>query len=345
MTAARPAVLLKTTSTFPAEEFRKLSIEGLLEAPLREGWGVLPNTHRRVLEVLRDVGARDLSTGRLYEGHVNALMLVQKYGDVQAAKLDLQDGRLFGVWNTDAMDGVKACLHDVFRLSGRKAFASGAGSLTRPIVTAELESGGRQMFLLPMESTVHTVDFDSWQPMGMKGSDSFTVDFNGAKVATGSMLGSVNDYYLQPAFSGGAIRFAAVHLGGAERLAKDFVVWLQKQNRTEDPYQQARAGEIEIAITSGRQWIASAAREAELNYCATDEPGIGSMMQVANMTRLAIERICLDVMELVTRGIGARGLLGPSPFENRLRDLAMYLRQPAPDQALAAVGQRALLRV
>lgn len=344
MTAARPAVLLKTTSTFPAEEFRKLSAEGLLEAPLREGWGALPNTHGRVLDILRDVGARDLSTGRLYEGHVNALMLIAKYGDVQAARLDLQEGRIFGVWNTDALDGVRARLHNVFHLSGRKAFASGAGSLTRPIVTAELESGGRQMFLLPMESTAHSVDFDSWQPMGMKGSDSFTVNFTGAEVAGGTLLGSVGDYYRQPAFSGGAIRFAAVQLGGAERLAKDFVVWLQKQNRTEDPYQQARAGEIEIAITSGRQWIASAAREAELNFNAVDEPGIGRMIQVANMTRLAIERICLDVMELVTRGIGARGLLGPSSFEKQLRDLAMYLRQPAPDEALAAVGRRALRR-
>ena len=68
------------------------------------------------------------------------------------------------------------------------------------------------------------------------------------------------------------------------------------------------------------------------------------MVHVANMTRLAIERICLDVMELITRGVGARGLLGEAGFEKRLRDLAMYLRQPAPDQALAEVGRQALLR-
>ncbi len=66
------------------------------------------------------------------------------------------------------------------------------------------------------------------------------------------------------------------------------------------------------------------------------------MIHTANMTRLAIERIALDVMERVTRGIGARGLLAPAHFEKQIRDLTMYLRQPAPDQALAAVGKRAL---
>jgi hypothetical protein len=58
---------------------------------------------------------------------------------------------------------------------------------------------------------------------------------------------------------------------------------------------------------------------------------------------LAIERICLDVMERVTRGVGARGLLPPATFSKQLRNLTMYLRQPAPDQALAEVGKQALL--
>jgi hypothetical protein len=62
-------------------------------------------------------------------------------------------------------------------------------------------------------------------------------------------------------------------------------------------------------------------------------------VEYANMTRTAIETICLDVMQFVTSGIGARGLLEPHPFAQRLRDLTMYLRQPAPDQALASVGR------
>ncbi len=340
MTAAQLAALPGKQLAFPAEEFQRLRSEGLLSAPLREGWGIEPHTHSRALDVLRHVGARDLSTGRLYEGHVNALMLIAKYGNADSALSDLNNDRIFGVWNTDAPDGVKARRRDVFHFSGSKAFASGAGSLTRPVVTAEVEGEGRMMFLLPLEAVRHTVDFSSWQPLGMEGSDSFTVDFSGAAAPLSSALGKAGDYYRQPAFSGGAIRFAAVQFGGVERLASDFVQFLQCQKRTGDPYQQARAGEIAIAIESGRQWISNAADEAERHFGASEEPGVGRMVHVANMTRLAVERICLDVMELVTRGVGARGLLQPAPFEKRLRDLSMYLRQPAPDQALAEVGRR-----
>jgi hypothetical protein len=59
----------------------------------------------------------------------------------------------------------------------------------------------------------------------------------------------------------------------------------------------------------------------------------------ANMTRTAIEAICLDVMRLAERSVGARGLLRPLPFERIHRDLTMYLRQPAPDATLADIGQ------
>lgn len=60
------------------------------------------------------------------------------------------------------------------------------------------------------------------------------------------------------------------------------------------------------------------------------------------MARLAIERICLDVMEIAERSAGTRALLAPNPIERIVRNLALYLHQPAPDAALANVGQYAL---
>jgi hypothetical protein len=60
------------------------------------------------------------------------------------------------------------------------------------------------------------------------------------------------------------------------------------------------------------------------------------------MARTAIERICLDTIELVERSIGVRGLLRPHPIERLVRDLTIYLRQPAPDAALTDAGRYAL---
>lgn len=344
MLAARLATSSDHNLSFPADTFARLHAEGLLHAPLSEQWGLAPGTHAKTLSALRYVGSLDLAAGRLYEGHVNALLLISKFGDPTAAERDLNQGCLFGVWNTDSPAPVTATREGAsIRFQGQKAFGSGAGTVTRPIVTAEFPNEGRIMCLLPLDTMHHVIDYTSWHPLGMEASDSFTVDFNGALASTAVLLGNPGDYYRQPAFSGGAIRFAAVQFGAIEHLAHSFTEWLQRSRRTTDPYQLTRAGEIEISIESGRQWIARAAQEAELNFNALDQPAITSMVHIANMTRLAIERICLDVMERVTRGVGARGLLAPATFSKQLRDLSMYLRQPAPDQALAEVGRQALL--
>ena len=47
------------------------------------------------------------------------------------------------------------------------------------------------------------------------------------------------------------------------------------------------------------------------------------------------ERAALDVTEAVHRGLGLGAFLRPHPVERVARDLATYLRQPAPDGAMA----------
>ncbi len=291
---------------------------------------------------MQQVARRDLSLGRLYEGHVNGLLLIHKYGRADQAA---EDGRAFvyGVWNTDGTDPVRARRVDGhLEFSGSKAFASGAGVVERAIVTAEIEGEGRVMCLLRMEAITPRIDWNSWEPLGMERSGSYTVDFSGVSTSADVIVGKPGDYYSQPVFSGGAIRCAAVHFGGIEWLADCFFEWLRAARRTGDPFQRARVGEIAMAIESGRQWIARAAGVADQCFAGATEEDSRCMVQFANMTRLAMERICLDVMERVTRGVGARGLLEPAPFSGTLRDLTMYLRQPAPDQTLAEVGRSVL---
>ena len=60
------------------------------------------------------------------------------------------------------------------------------------------------------------------------------------------------------------------------------------------------------------------------------------------MMRTAIERLCMEVIVHVERSVGARGLMRPEPFERMVRDLTMYLRQPAPDAAAARVARLVL---
>ena len=333
---------------FPEQEFQWLREAGLLKAPLPPrlgGTGLgAPTQTLALLRTLRHIGRGNLAVGRVYEGHINALQLMQRFGQpeqVAGWAADAVAGHLFGVWNTEAQDGVKLeFLPDGrYRLQGSKTFASGAGHVTRPLLTAALPDGGWQMLVLPADTQAPTLDASFWRPLGMRASASFRADFTGLEIGPESLLGQPGDYYQQPGFSGGAIRFAAVQLGGAEAVFDETRRFLQGLGRTDDPYQRQRLGELALLIESGNLWLRGAADHATRPTATTDAE---ATVAYANMMRTAVEEICLRVLQLAERCVGARGLLQPEPFERLHRDLTHYLRQPAPDAAQADAGRFAL---
>lgn len=328
----------------------------MLRAPLAREFGGLdlngarPATTLPLLNLLKQIGAGNLAVGRVFEGHVNALLLLELYGTEQQRErfaADVTERRkIFGVWNTEAGDGVK--IHPIesnkFKFEGAKTFASGAGFVTRPFVNGALDAGGGwQMAVVPLDAVATTTDETWWQPLGMRATRSFKVDFTGVELAAADLIGAPDDYYKQPWFSAGAIRFAAVQLGGAESLFDLTKEYLRELRRTDDPYQRQRTGEMWIRIEAGNLWLAGAAQAFDcFLQSARTATDADSLLAYANLMRTAIETICLDVMTLCQRSVGARGLLRPHHFERIIRDLTIYLRQPAPDAALADAGRFAL---
>ncbi|MBC6606806.1 acyl-CoA dehydrogenase [Hymenobacter sp. BT188] len=333
---------------FPVTEFTWLRAANLLTAPLSEALGGanlhLPLHTLTLLRTLKHIGRGNLAVGRVYEGHVNALQLMQRYAQPKQVGRWAEDahaGHLFGVWNTQANDGVRlepqAGGH--FRLVGSKTFGSGAGHVTRPLITGALPDGGWQMFILPTDEMPPTLDASFWQPLGMRATASFRVDLTGLEISTEDLVGQPGNYYQQPDFSGGAIRFAAVQLGAAEAVFNETRRFLQELNRTDDPYQQMRLGELAGLIEGGNLWLRGAADHAARATASLDAT---ATVAYANLVRTAIEDICLRVLQIAERCVGARGLLRPEPFERLHRDLTHYLRQPAPDAAIADAGRFAL---
>ncbi len=333
---------------FPADEFRWLYEQGLLAAPLHPalggvGLGSLPGTTPDLLKLLRQIGRGNLAVGRLYEGHVNALLLLQTFGTPQqqaAWAADVHAGRQFSVWNTQAGDGVHlAALPDgKFQLQGAKTFASGAEHVARPLITGATEDGGWQMMIVPTERVQTAVSDPSfWHPLGMRATASVHMDFTGLEVGPEDLLGQPGDYYKQPAFGGGGIRFMAVQMGGAAAVLEHTRQFLRDQNRTEDPFQRERVGKMASLIEAGDLWLGGAGE-------ITDNPDADAetVVQYAHIARAAIEEICLDVLRLAERCVGARGLLRPNPFERIHRDLTLYLRQPGSDAALVDAGRYVL---
>lgn len=328
---------------FPAEDVADLARRGLLAAPIPAhnggaGLGEEPGA-RTLAAVLRLVGYGSLALGRLYEGHVNALQLVARYGTpVQAARLsaDARAGHLFGVWNTDRPgDGLRVGEDD--RLRGVKTFASGAGFVTRALVTVKRERDAASLMLVVPLEPGSRADLTGWRAHGMRASATGTVDFEDIAVGADAVLGGPDDYHRQPTFSSGAWRFAAVQLGGIEAVFDAWRGHLRAAGRGGDPHQRARLGEGAIAVEGARHWIERAARIVAENELPPER-----IVAFVNLARLAVEKAGLDVLQLAQRSVGLQGFLRPHPLERLSRDLATYLRQPAPDGALTSAADEIL---
>jgi alkylation response protein AidB-like acyl-CoA dehydrogenase len=341
---------------FPAQEFDWLRTAGLLTAALPTTLGGVglgePAAALSLLHVLYHVGRGNLAVGRLFEGHVNALLLIQRFGtpaQMAAYAADARAGHLFGVWNTEnPAKGVRLELlaGGCYRLHGAKTFASGSGHITRPLLTGALPGKqGWQMLVLPADEQRPRLDRSFWRPLGMRATASFIADMERLEISSKCLLGQPNDYYQQPWFGGGAVRFAAVQLGGAAAVLDETRRFLRSLGRIDDPYQRQRLGQMLTMHETGQAWLQGAAAHVPLPVRpeATLLPAqTTAAIAYANMLRTATEDICLRTLQLAERSVGARGLLQPEPFERLHRDLTHYLRQPAPDAILADAGRFAL---
>lgn len=331
---------------FPEAEFERLRGLGLLTLPLLPeyggaGWGMLPGTSGDLLRLLQTIGQGSLPVGRLYEGHVNALLLMQMFGNERQRQGWADDacrGLLFSVWNTQDSDGVRLVpLADGrYRLQGGKTFASGASHVARPLLTGALPDGGWQMVILPTERTRPApCDSSFWQPLGMRATGSVRADFSGLEIGQSDLLGAPGDYYRQPAFGGGAIRYMAVQIGGARAVLEAVRAYLRDQDRDRDLFQRERTGRMAALVETGALWLDRAGALA-------DTLDADTLVEYTHMARAVVEDACLEILRLAERSVGARGLLRPHPMERIHRDLTLYLRQAGADNALVSAGRHVL---
>ncbi len=335
------------SAAYPQREMDAIRQAGLLHITLPgEALDLRHSNTPALLQLLRYIGQGNLSVGRIYEGHVNALQLIAVYGtpaQQQRWFADARAGHLFGVWNTEMQDGIHLDRQRTgkVRIRGSKSFCSGSVHVTRPIVPGVLhDSKGRalgwQMAIVPLDRHDPPVDKSFWTPLGMRNSVSHKIDFTGILLEPTDLLGHPGDYNRQPYLSGGAIRFAAVHLGGAAAVLEAIREYIRQLKRTEDCYHRSRVGQMAILVESGNQWLERSGRLTDQSS-DTDE-----IIYYANMTRTAIASICTDCLRLAEHSAGARGMLHPYALPRLHADLTMYLRQPAPDAALEAVGKHYL---
>ena len=323
---------------FPSEVFKLMHEQGLLEINLPEDHRN-EERHLSLYNTLFEIGKASLSVGRIYEGHANAIKLIKDHGSPAQQDFyfrEAQNGKLFSVWNTEmnseALTAEKK--KDSIHLKGAKTFCSGGLGIDYALITVAIW-GQKQMLIIPLKEYPQLVeDWSLWRPMGMKNSVSCSIDFSGIEISSDRMLGDLNAYEEEPWFSGGAMRFAAVQLGGAEAVMIAALDHLKKLKRNNDPYQQQRMGMMAIQMQAGKFWL----EQAEKLENKPDNYTAAEIVNFANMMRSAVLEISETILNLAERSVGVQGFMKTHPLEQVYRDLKVYLKQPGPDLALQNVG-------
>jgi alkylation response protein AidB-like acyl-CoA dehydrogenase len=327
---------LDERGAFPGEDVALLRDIGALELFAGGSAGPL-----ELFDGLRMVGRANLSLGRLFEGHINAARLIRRYGDGdQRRRLAraLSAGVIFGVWNTQPPPGVTIAGTAQRRvLRGAKSYATGAGHIDYAVVTAGLDDGRRQMVIAPASEPARA-DLSAWRTRGMRASLSGVYDLTGLPVDEATTLGAPDDYLVEPTFSAGAWRFLAVQLGGVERIVMLVREHLAREGAGQEPLRRARFARAVTAMRTAYLLAREAAVRAEAVGAGDDA------IAVVMMARGVVEDAGLEVMETAARCVGTQAFFTDNALDLACRDLALYLRQPAPDAAREHVADAFLQR-
>lgn len=255
---------------------------------------------QNLLDVLFEIGKADQSVARIYEGHVNALLLLGIYGNSSQKAKYYQlacDGHLFGIWNIEGDSEtlqIQQKNKSLF-LKGAKTFCSGALQIDFPIITAETNFG-TQMIVFSIKEQKHLQeDWSLWNPIGMRSSISCRIDFTGSSVSSENFLGKIGDYFREPYFSWGAVRFSAIQIGSAQAIFDIVIKDLEKCDRSSDPYQKMRLGKMAILMATAGLWLEKAKiMDQDLENLYSTE----TKVNFSNMMRTLSLEICKKIISL-----------------------------------------------
>ena len=331
----------------PAPALTRLAEGGWLAACLPSaagGHGLATATDTRsilaTVESLRALGRADLALARLYEGHLNAVKLVETHADVPLRDLvrtRVRGGALLGVWGASGDDPltVTATGDEGWSLSGAKIFTSGLGLVDLAVVPVSDPH-------TPHASRLLLVDVDDperqrprdWRASGMRATRSGSYRFDGLCLPPERVLGEPGVYEREPWFEGGTWRYVAAHVGAMEALVDELVAQLRLRGRHGDPHQGARIGRAAALAFGARTLVERVALEVE-GVDPTDADATARAVALALFGRESVENGAVSLLALVERALGMAAFERGSRTERLRRDLGLYLRQAAPDAKLA----------
>ena len=316
------------TVTDAASELKALIAAGLDQLPM-PGHGETLARWR----ILAAVAAKNLSLLKLYEGHTDALAILNEIGGFAAPK-----GSAWGTWCAEPPDA-RLFLHTEFagpevRLRGRKSWCSGAKHVSHALVSCWNSANEPCLAAVQLRQPGMHITCESWHAVGMAESESVDVVFEDASAV---QIGGPNVYVNRHGFWYGGAGIAACWYGAASALAVTLheQVRQQQSSATADPHRLAHLGSIDVALGAAAGLLRASAAAIDQRSTLTTMP----MIMVTLRARLAVEAAATLVMNAATRALGAGPLCRDAHFARMVADLPVFLRQSHAERDLAQLGK------
>jgi hypothetical protein len=266
-------------------------------------------------DMLATWAAKDLSLGRLVEGHADALSILAE------SRRTKSTSSTYGVWAARAaIGGTKAVrVRGGWRLSGVKPFCSGSDQLDRALVTADTADGYR-LFDISVADQVASVLPCSWPAVGMADSQSESLAFGGPVIPEQDAVGAPEFYLERPGFWFGATGVAACWFGGASALLESAKASVSPDSGDHALADLGRA----VALVDGMRVVLKDAAEA---IDADPADMLGTAHRHALTVRHLVHDGCLQILTLVASAGGAGPLCHDPEQARRAADLFVYLAQ------------------
>ena len=284
---------------------------------------------------LAAVGQFDLSLAKLFEGHTDALAIIE---EIDQDGVQLPEGA-WCVWAAETPAGRTTIYpgnDGTVLLSGAKHWCSGALTGDHALLTAWDPDGlVPHLVAVALRQPGVVIDAGYWKAVGMASSMSVRVAFSGA---TARRVGKPGEYLSRPGFWHGGAGIAACWYGGAVGIARALRKSLLAPNANEaSGFKMASLGKIELAIEDTAATLRQAA-------AWIDKHPLLDASRVALTARLSTERCAKRVLDEVGKAMGATPFCLDEKFARAAADLPVFIRQSHADRDFAALGERSLTR-
>jgi alkylation response protein AidB-like acyl-CoA dehydrogenase len=314
---------------------------GLDQLPFPGGGSTLVRWQR-----LAAVAGIDLALLKLYEGHTDALAILHELGfnapgftqpgfkqsGLQGA-VDATFAKpgIWGVWAAEPPDAkviVSQRQGDQVRLDGRKAWCSGAQLLDYALLTAWASDDTSHLVAVDLRQQNVRFASQHWQAVGMAGTASIDVHFDGA---VGVCVGDSGAYLSRPGFWQGGGGIAAAWYGAAVALAE--ALHKHRRDGRAEPHAEAHLGAVDAALCGAAASLRECAGWIDAHPL---EDASLPVQRLRAQVEMAVEQVCRHV----GRALGATPFCRDPHFARLAADLPVFIRQSHAERDLAHLGQR-----